>query len=58
MEKAIPIEIDHLGTLNGRDCIYLDTVQQNDIDELTFEGDINGSLVSKRKEYITGGVYL
>lgn len=50
MEKAIPIETDHLGILNGRDCIYLDTVQQNDIDDLTFEGDINGSLVSKRKD--------
>lgn len=48
MEKAIAINTC-LGVLNGRDCIYLDLMKQDDLDNLTFTGEINGHLVSMHK---------
>lgn len=43
------IEHDKLGKLNGRDCIYIDTVTQDDMDSLIFKGEINGHLAEKIK---------
>lgn len=50
MEKIIDIEDRALGILNGRDCIYIDKVTFDDLDLLTFEGEINGWLASKIRE--------
>ncbi|MDE6733663.1 MAG: hypothetical protein K2J77_12425 [Oscillospiraceae bacterium] len=47
MEKIIDIEDKRLGILNGRDCIYIDTVTLDSVDSLTFTGEINGRLASK-----------
>lgn len=46
MEKVIPIETA-AGLLQGRDCIYLDTVLQNSLNELIFKGALNGALVTE-----------
>lgn len=46
MEKAIPIETA-AGLLQGRDCIYLDTVRQNALNDLIFKGTLNGALVKQ-----------
>ncbi len=48
MEKAIAIDTC-LGVLNGRDCVYLDQMQQDAPDNLTFTGDINGHLISQHR---------
>lgn len=48
-EKIIPIKSDRLGELNGRDCIYIDRVFQDDMDNLIFKGEINGYLAEKIK---------
>ena len=48
MEKAIAINTC-LGVLNGRDCIYLNLMKQDDLAHLTFTGEINGHLVSMHK---------
>lgn len=47
MEKVINIEDETLGILDGRDCIYIDMVTQNDMDNLIIKGEINGRLASK-----------
>lgn len=47
MEKVINIEDETLGILDGRDCIYIDMVTQNDMDDLIIKGEINGHLASK-----------
>lgn len=47
MEKCVDIENEVLGILNGRDCIYIDTVTLDGCDDLTFSGEINGLLASK-----------
>ena len=49
MEKAIAVQTC-LGVLNGRDCIYLDQMKRDDMDNLTFTGDINGHLVSQHRD--------
>ncbi len=49
MEKAIAIETC-LGVLRGRDCIFLDRVEQDNRGNLTFSGEINGDLASRHKE--------
>ena len=49
MEKATAVETC-LGVLKGRDCIYLDLVKQDDLNNLTFTGDINGHLISKHRD--------
>lgn len=49
MEKAIAIDTS-LGVLNGRDCVYLDQMKRDDLDTLTFTGDINGHLVSQHRD--------
>lgn len=46
-EKTVDIEDGVLGTLNGRDCIYIDTVTLDGYDNLTFSGEINGFLASR-----------
>lgn len=46
MNKVKPIETD-LGVLYGRDCIFLNRMEQNNLENLTFIGEINGSLISK-----------
>lgn len=46
-EKITDIEDGVFGTLNGRDCIYIDTVTLDGYDDLTFSGEINGLLASK-----------
>lgn len=48
-EKTVSIENDKLGKLNGRDCIYIETVTQDDMDSLIFKGEINGFLAEKIK---------
>ena len=40
MEKATAVNTC-LGVLMGRDCIYLDQVKQDALNNLTFTGDIN-----------------
>ena len=50
MEKVVGVEDPVLGILNGRDCIYIDTVVQDNYDNLEFKGEINGYLASKIKE--------
>ncbi len=47
MEKYIDIDDEKLGILEGRDCIYIDTVALNNADMLSFEGEINGLLASR-----------
>ena len=48
-EKIVPIEHEKLGKLNGRDCIYIDRVSQDDMDNLIFKGEISGHLAEKIK---------
>jgi len=48
MEKAIAIDTC-LGVLNGRDCVYLDQMKRDDLNNLTFTGDINGHLISQHR---------
>ena len=36
--------------MKGRDCIYLDQVKQDDLNNLTFMGDINGHLISQHRD--------
>ncbi|MDE7136832.1 MAG: hypothetical protein K2O29_00010, partial [Ruminococcus sp.] len=43
------IEHEKLGRLNGRDCIYINKVTQDNIDNLIFKGEINGFLAEKIK---------
>ena len=50
MEKVVGIKLPELGTLNGRDCIYLDTVTQDNCGDLILKGEINGILADKIKE--------
>lgn len=47
MEKIIPIDDFFLGVLEGRDCIFIQTVMQDDQDNLIFQGEINGVLAKK-----------
>lgn len=49
MEKATAVNTC-LGVLKGRDCIYLDQVKQDALNNLTFIGDINGHLVSQHRD--------
>ena len=49
MEKATAVNTC-LGVLKGRDCIYLDQVKQDTLNNLTFTGDINGHLVSQHRD--------
>ena len=48
-EKIISVKTEKFGSLNGRDCIYIDTVTQDDMDNLIFRGEINGWLAEKIK---------
>lgn len=50
MENIIIIKDKTLGVLNGRDCIYIDSVTQNNSDNLIFRGEINGNLASNINE--------
>ena len=50
MEKVVGVEIPALGVLNGRDCIYIDNVTQDNYDNLEFKGEINGYLADKIKD--------
>ena len=36
--------------IRDRDCIYLDQVKQDGLNNLTFTGDINGHLVSQHRD--------
>ena len=49
MEKAAAVNTC-LGVLRGRDCIYLDQVKQDGLNNLTFTGDINGNLISQHRD--------
>ncbi len=49
MEKVYIIKDDTLGMLSGRDCIYINSVTQNDVGELILKGEINGNLADKIK---------
>ena len=49
MEKATAVNTC-LGVLKGRDCIYLDQVKQDALNNLTFTGDINGHLISQHRD--------
>lgn len=51
MEKVIPIETA-AGLLQGRDCIFLDTCLQNDLNDLIFKGTINGALTDQAREWL------
>lgn len=48
MEKPIAIDTC-LGVLHGRDCIFLDGVQQDERGNLTFSGEINRDLTSMQR---------
>ncbi len=50
MERFVDIEDGVLGKLNGRDCIYIDTVTLDGYDSLIFSGEINGDLASKIRD--------
>lgn len=50
MEKYVDIKDGVLGELNGRDCIFIDTVTLDGDDFLTFSGEINGYLASKIRD--------
>ena len=50
MEEVIIIEDETLGILNGRDCIYIDTVTQDEMNNLIIKGSINGNLARKINE--------
>lgn len=54
MDDIFDIETEALGVLYGRDCIYIDTVTLDNMDSLTFSGEINGYLASKiqKEEWI------
>jgi len=47
MEQAVGIALPSLGKLNGRDCIHIDTVTQENNDRLVFRGEINGALADR-----------
>ena len=49
MEKTTAVNTC-LGVLKGRDCIYLDQVKQDGLNNLTFTGDINGHLISQHRD--------
>ena len=49
MEKATAVNTC-LGVLMGRDCIYLDQVKQDALNNLTFTGDIDGHLISQHRD--------
>lgn len=49
MEKVYIIKDETLGMLSGRDCIYIDSVTQNEVGDLIFKGEINGHLANKIK---------
>ena len=49
MEKATAVNTC-LGVLKGRDCIYLDQVKQDALNNLTFTGDIKGLLISQCRD--------
>lgn len=49
--EYIGINNKDLGILSGRDCIYIDTVTLDHMNSLTFEGEINGLLASKIRDY-------
>ena len=48
MEKTTAVNTC-LGVLKGRDCIYLDQVKRDALNNLTFTGDINGHLISQHR---------
>ena len=54
MEKTIDIRDERLGTLSGRDSIYLDALSQDEFGNITFKGEINSSLAenSQNKKWI------
>ena len=49
MDKATAVNTC-LGVLKGRDCIYLDKVKRDSLNNLTFTGDINGHLISQHRD--------
>jgi len=49
-ERIVSVKHEQLGELNGRDCIYIDTVVQDDMDNLIFKGEINGFLAEKIRD--------
>ena len=49
MDKATAVNTC-LGVLKGRDCIYLDKVERDGLNNLTFTGDINGHLISQHRD--------
>ena len=54
MEKAVPIHTN-AGVLRGRDCIYFDSVTQDDMDQMIFTGELNGALTcqpNKQKDWL------
>ena len=54
MEKATAVNTC-LGVLMGRDCIYLDQVKQDALNNLTFTGDIDGHLM---KIWLGWGIWM
>lgn len=44
MEKVISVKDKTLGTLSGRDAIFLDSFSQDEFGNLTFCGEINSTL--------------
>lgn len=48
-EKIVSVKTEKFGSLHGRDCIYIDTVTQDNWDNLIFKGEINGFLAEKIK---------
>ena len=56
MDKATAVNTC-LGVLKGRDCIYLDKVKRDGLNNLTFTGDINGHLISQHRDEKDWGPY-
>ncbi|WP_195599396.1 hypothetical protein [Longibaculum muris] len=55
METLTAIQTE-LGILQGRDCVYLNTLIQDDFGHLTLSGDINGHLIynnTNEKDWIS-----
>lgn len=55
METLTAIQTE-LGILQGRDCVYLNTLIQDDFGHLTLSGDINGHLIynnTNKKDWIS-----
>ena len=50
MENIVGVEVPGLGILSGRDCIHIDSLTQDNSENLEFKGEINSTLAEKINE--------